>query len=54
MMISLIILRVMTVFLIDICVERDFRFHIEGVYFYLEPKRPNAGKDISLGGIAAI
>ena len=42
------------VFLIDTCAERDFRFDIEGFHFYLKPRRSNAGKDISLGGIAVL
>ena len=55
-MISLITLRVMTKFflLTLACVERDFRFDIEGFHFYPKPRRSNAGKDISLGGIAVL
>ena len=56
-MISLITLRVMAnkqVFLIDTCAEHDFRFDIEGFHFYLKLRRSNAGKAISLGGIAVL
>ena len=42
------------VFLIDNCVERDFTMDIEGFHFYLKPRRSNAGKDVSLDGIAVL